>query len=191
MVLQLEIEALREEVAQTRADRERAVVVARAQRFLDQTVGAAGERDEAVGAAGEIVEPRARIALAPAQLRERDQLAQVGIAARVLDQQHDAGRVRGHLARRPGRAAGPDRFRVRCFERQLGATDRRQLLLLGRFGEPDRAVETVAVGERHPGQARRHGRPDEFFGVRGPLEKREVRPGVEFGVPWGEGHGLP
>ncbi len=116
-MLQFEIEAAGEEIAQARADRERAVVVAREQRFLDEAVRAAGERDEAVGAAGEIVEPRARIALAPAQLRERDQLAQVRVAARVFGEQDDPRRMRRHLARRPRGAAGPDRFRIGRLER--------------------------------------------------------------------------
>ena len=188
-MLQFEIEAPRKEIAQLCADRKRAVVVARAQRFLDETVRAAGERDQALGAAGEVVEPRARITFAAAQLRQRNDLAQVRVALRVLDEQHDARRMRGHFACRPCRTAGPDRFGTRRFERKFGAANRRQLLLFRGLREADRAVEPVAIGQRDAGQARCHGRAHQFFGVRGALEEREVRPGVEFGVARGSSHG--
>src|ERR1700735_4145443 len=95
--------------------------------------------------------------------------------------------MRRHLARRSRGAAGPDRIRVGRLEREFGAADRRQFLFLGRFGKADRAVEPVAIGQGEAGQACRHRRANQLFGVRGALEEREVRPGGGGGGGGGGG----
>ena len=67
--------------------------------------------------------------------------------------------------RRPGGAARTDRFGVGRCEGELDAAHRRQLRGLGGLREPDGAVETVTVGEGHPGEAREGARVRELLGV--------------------------
>ena len=82
MVLQFEIETLAEDARATRRCAAR-----------DRAPNAAGERDQPVAAAVEILESQARVALAAAHLRARDQLAEIRVAALVFDQEHETRAV--------------------------------------------------------------------------------------------------
>ncbi len=189
VVLQLEVEAAGEQVAQTRADRERAVVVAAQQRLLDQAVAAAGERDQAAGAAVEVIQPQARVALAPAQLRRRDRAREVAVAGLVGRDQDEPRRAGRDLLGRPRRAARPDRCGVRGLERELRAAERGEAGdRRGGFREAHRAVDAVPVGERDPAKPEPAAALDQLLGVRAAFEEAEVRPAVELGI-LGRGHG--
>jgi hypothetical protein len=61
----------------------------------------------------------------------------------------------------------------------------------GRLGcrdEADRAVEPAVVGDREAGQPELDRPLDQLIGCRRPVEEREIRVAVEFGVG-GRGHG--
>ena len=71
------------------------------------------------------------------------------------------------------------------FRSDLGADDELQAVLLGRHVGADDAGQAVAIGHRQGRVVEFRGTLDQFFRMRSPFEKREVRFGVEFGV----GHG--
>ena len=191
VMLQLEVEPAGKGIAQPRAQRNRGVRVAPQQRFLDDAVAAARERDQAVGAALEIVEPQPRIAFAPPQLGGRNQPRQVAETALVGCDQHQARRIGRDFFRGPGRTAGPDRFRVGRLERQLGTAQRRERRAGGSLGEADHPVQPVPVGQRDPAQAQAPAVGDQLLRVRGPLEEAEVRPAVELNVRGYRHRGTP
>ncbi len=148
MVLEFEIVAFAEMLAHLRDRRLRRKRAAR-------------ERDQTIGATGEVVYPQTRIALGAAHLCDRDQFAEIRIAAGVLDQQHHPAGV---------------------FVGTLAADDRRDLVRAGGARESDRAVEAVAIGQGDRRKFQLGGARDQFFGMRGAFQKGEVRPGMQFGI---------
>ena len=76
-------------------------------------------------------------------------------------------------------------------ERQLGAEDRREVVLTRREREAHRAVETVVVGDRQPGQPEARRLLRQLLGVAGAVEEGEVGVAVQLGVAmFGEPHGI-
>ena len=134
----------------------------------EPVAGAAGEADEPLV---QLLEQRlverglARLVLASRRPRVRpgggEQPAEVRVALRRLDEQRDV------------RAAG---------ERDLGAGDRPHAERLGRVRELERAVDAVVVGERERLVAELGGGRDELLGLRGPVQERVRRMGVELDI---------
>ena len=152
VMLQLEVEPSGEGIAQPRAQRDRGAGIAPQQRFLDDAVAAARQRDQAVGASVEIVEPQPRIAFAAAQLGGRNEPRQVAEAALVGREEHQARRVGRDFFGRPRRTAGPDRFGIGRLERQLGTAERCERRSGGGLGEADHPVQPIPVGQRDAAQ---------------------------------------
>ncbi len=148
MVLQFEVEAAGEEVAQSGAERDSRGALAPQQRLLDDPVAAAGERDQAGGAAVEIVEPHSRVALAAAQLGGRDQPGEVPEARFVGGDEDEARAVGGDLFRGPGRTAGPNGLGGVGLQRQLCPAQGRERRPGGGLGE----AYGVPIGQRDPAQ---------------------------------------
>ena len=134
----------------------------------EPVAGAAGEADEALvqlleqrlverGLAGFVLPP-GRPCVRPGG---REQPAEVRVALRRLDEQRDV------------RAAG---------ERDLGAGDRPHAERLGGVRELERAVDTVVIGERERLVAELGGGRSELLGLRGPVQERVRRVGMELDV---------
>ena len=136
MLLQFEVEALAEDFAHA-ADLGGSRGGTVAQGAFDSAALAAGERNQSVAPPGEIVHVKTRVAFAAAQLRARNQFAEVGITGRAFDQQYDT-------------RAGI-RIAV-AAERQLAADDPRESPFPRPPGEADHTVEPVAIGQRERGQ---------------------------------------
>jgi hypothetical protein len=160
VLLQLEVEVAREQRVQPARLGERAVAIL-GERTFDPAEGAARQRDQPAGAASEVVDVQPRVALAAPHLRSRDQVAQVRVATSIFYEQHDARTV---------------------LEGQFAADDRREAARARVCGEADRAVESVAVGQRQRAEVEFDRPFDQFFGMRAALQKCEVRPAVQFCV---------
>ena len=81
------------------------------------------------------------------------------------------------------RAVGSEQHERRSVDgRDLGADQQVEVVPFGGEVRADDAGERVAVGDRQGGVAELCGVFDEFFGMRGAAEEREVGEAVEFGV---------
>ena len=180
------------------ARRRRAVVE---QRRRHRALAAPGERPHrAARRVGDVGEGELRRPLLPRQVPEAERPRQAGVAGRPVGEQHEvpAGRVGGvgvgqlagvDLEQGVGLAADDALVVAEAGrERDLGAEHRRQADGAGGLGEAHDAVEAVVVGERERLEPEPGRLGDQFLGVRGAVEEREVGVAVQLGVRHRAGH---
>ena len=180
VVLDFDIERVREEIAQRRVPFARRRRVAANECLLGVAGGRTRERDEPRSLAVEIAQAQPCLALAAAQLRRRDRAREVRVAVAVLGEQDDARLTIALRGVEGARALGPQ---FRRIERELDADDRAQRRGARRLREADRAVQPVAVGQRERVEPELECPCHELFGMRRAVEKAEVGPAVELGIP--------
>src|SRR5438093_4634873 len=161
MVLELDVQPLSEDGAQTREVAARRIAFAGARGPRQQPLGAPGEADDAFGVLAHEIEREARHGLFAGELAAADEAAEARPAGVVLREQDEM---------------------VAVDEAELGAEDGVKPALLRVLPETDGPVEAVRIGERERAESARERRVDEVLGMRGAVEERVVAVRVQLGV---------